>query len=29
VPDTRACVTEARPGMMVCRQQGLSPCADR
>ena len=28
VPDTRACVTEARPGMIVCRQHGLSPCAD-
>ena len=28
VPDTRACVTEARPGMIVCRQHGLNPCAD-
>lgn len=28
VPDTRACVTEARPGMIVCRQRGLSACAD-
>jgi 2Fe-2S iron-sulfur cluster binding domain len=27
-PDTRACVTEARPGMIVCRQHGLNPCAD-
>ena len=25
VPDTRACVTEARPGMIVSRQHGLSP----
>ena len=23
VPDTRACVTEARSGMTVCRQRGL------
>jgi hypothetical protein len=29
VPDTRACVTEARPGMIVRRQHGLDPCADR
>ncbi|HEY2865065.1 MAG TPA: (2Fe-2S)-binding protein [Casimicrobiaceae bacterium] len=29
VPDTRACVTEARPGMIVRRQRGLSPCADQ
>jgi len=28
VPDTRACVTEVRPGMVVCRQHGLNPCAD-
>jgi hypothetical protein len=28
IPDTRACVTEARPGMIVCRQHGLNPCAD-
>ena len=28
VPDTRACVTEARPGMIVRRQHGLNPCAD-
>ena len=25
VPDTRACMTEARPGMIVRRQLGLSP----
>lgn len=25
LPDTRACVTEARPGMIVCRQHGLEP----
>jgi predicted molibdopterin-dependent oxidoreductase YjgC len=25
VPDTRACMTEARPGMVVNRQQGLEP----
>jgi hypothetical protein len=29
VPDTRACVTEARPGMIVRRQRGLSACADQ
>lgn len=29
VPDTRACMTEARPGMVVKRQVGLSPCNDR
>lgn len=29
VPDTRACMTEARPGMVVNRQKGLEPCADR
>jgi hypothetical protein len=28
VPDTRACVTEARPRMIVRRQHGLRPCAD-
>ena len=25
VPDTRACMIEARPGMVVKRQQGLEP----
>lgn len=25
IPDTRACMTEARPGMVVNRQQGLAP----
>ena len=29
VPDTRACMTEARPDMVVNRQQGLDPCNDR
>jgi D-hydroxyproline dehydrogenase subunit gamma len=29
VPDTRACITEVRPGMIVRRQHGLDPCADR
>ena len=25
VPDTRACMTQARPGMVVRRQMGLDP----
>ena len=25
VPDTRACMTRARPGMLVRRQRGLGP----
>jgi hypothetical protein len=29
VPDTRACMTEARPGMIVRRQKGLDPCNAR
>jgi len=29
VPDTRACMTEARSGMVVTRQQGLEPCSAR
>ena len=29
VPDTRACVTEARSGMVVRRQRGVDPCPDR
>jgi len=28
VPDTRACLTVARPSMIVRRQHGLSPCAE-
>ena len=28
IPDTRACVTVARPSMIVRRQHGLSSCAD-
>jgi predicted molibdopterin-dependent oxidoreductase YjgC len=27
--DVRACMTPARPGMIVRRQQGLDPCRDR
>ena len=29
VPDTRACMTEAKPGMVVRRQRGLDPCSAR
>ena len=29
IADTRACMTEAQPGMIVRRQQGLDPCPDR
>jgi predicted molibdopterin-dependent oxidoreductase YjgC len=29
VPDTRACMTPARPGMIVRRQRGLDPWTDR
>ena len=28
-PDIRACMTEAKPGMVVRRQQGLASCPDR
>ena len=29
VPDTRACMTLATPGLVVRRQKGLDPCNDR
>ncbi|MCC7047420.1 MAG: (2Fe-2S)-binding protein [Alphaproteobacteria bacterium] len=29
VPDVRACMTSARPGMVVRRQVGLNPCPAR
>ena len=29
VPDIRACMTPARPGMIVRRQRGLDGCSDR
>lgn len=28
IPDTRACMTEALPGMTVRRQRGLDPCVE-
>jgi len=29
VPDRRACMTPARPGLIVRRQRGLDPCSGR
>jgi D-hydroxyproline dehydrogenase subunit gamma len=29
IPDIRACMTQAKPEMVVRRQRGLDPCDDR